>query len=133
MSKSKLTPSEARELIIAKLSHNFGVTPADATDEHYYKAIALVLRDIMHEQQKKFTEAALKEKSKTVYYLCMEFLMGRALGNNLINGIGEWPDTNDWYLFLTWGYPVGVLIFIVICAVTWLLGLAMRKLHQTQA
>ena len=55
------------------------------------------------------------------------------LGNNLINGIGEWPDTNDWYLFLTWGYPVGFLIFIVICAVTWLLGLAMRKLHRTQA
>ena len=55
------------------------------------------------------------------------------LGNNIINGIGEWPDTNDWYLFLTWGYPVGILIFIVICAVTWLLGLAMRKLHRTQA
>ncbi len=55
------------------------------------------------------------------------------LGNNLINGIGEWPDTNDWYLFLTWGYPVGILIFTVICAVTWLLGLAMRKLHRTQA
>ena len=55
------------------------------------------------------------------------------LGNNLINGIGEWPDTNDWYLFLTWGYPVGILIFVVICAVTWLLGLAMRKLYQTQA
>ncbi len=85
MSKSKLTPGEARELIIAKLSHNFGVTPADATDEHYYKAIALVLRDIMREQQKKFTEAALKEKSKTVYYLCMEFLMGRSLKNNLYN------------------------------------------------
>ena len=51
------------------------------------------------------------------------------LGNNLINGIGEWPDTNDWYLFLTWGYPVGIFIFAVICAVTWLLGLAMRKLH----
>ena len=55
------------------------------------------------------------------------------LGNNLINGIGEWPDTNDWYFFLAWGYPVGVLIFVVICAVTWLLGLAMRKLHSTQA
>ena len=50
------------------------------------------------------------------------------LGNNIINGIGEWPDTNDWYLFLTWGYPVGVLIFAVICVVTWLLGLVMRKL-----
>ena len=52
------------------------------------------------------------------------------LGNNIINGIGEWPDTNDWYLFLAWGYPVGILIFAVICVVTWLLGLAMRKLHR---
>ena len=55
------------------------------------------------------------------------------LGNNLINGIGEWPDTNDWYLFLTWGYPVGILIFAVICVVTWLLGLAMRKLQRIRA
>ena len=53
------------------------------------------------------------------------------LGNNIINGIGEWPDTNDWYLFLTWGYPVGIFIFAVICVVTWLLGLAMRKLHRS--
>jgi len=52
------------------------------------------------------------------------------LGNNLINGIGDWPDTNDWYLFLAWGYPVGILIFAVICVVTWLLGLMMRKLHR---
>ena len=52
------------------------------------------------------------------------------LGNNLINGIGEWPDTNDWYFFLAWGYPVGILIFAVTCAVTWLLGLMMRKLHK---
>ncbi len=49
------------------------------------------------------------------------------LGNVFINGIGEWPDTNDWYLFLAWGYPIGMLIFAVICFVTWLLGLVMRK------
>ena len=85
MSKSKLTPSEARELIIAKLSHNFGVTPQDATDEHYYKAVALVLRDIMRAEHKEFVAAAEKQGSKTVYYLCMEFLMGRSLKNNLYN------------------------------------------------
>ena len=50
--------------------------------------------------------------------------------NNIINGIGEWPDTNDWYSFLAWGYPAGIAIFAVICAVTWLLGLAMRKLQK---
>lgn len=49
------------------------------------------------------------------------------LGNCIINGTGEWPDTNDWYLFLAWGYPVGILIFAVITAVTWLLALLLRK------
>ena len=36
------------------------------------------------------------------------------LVNILINGVGEWPDTNDWYGFLNWGYPVGIGIFAVI-------------------
>ena len=85
MSKSKLTPSEVRELIIAKLSHNFSVTPQDATDEHYYKAVALVLRDIMRQDHKAFVEASEKQNSKTIYYLCMEFLMGRSLKNDLCN------------------------------------------------
>ena len=49
------------------------------------------------------------------------------LGNNIINGIGEWPDTNDWYLFLHWGYPIGFVIFAVIGVVTWLLAFFMRK------
>ena len=31
--------------------------------------------------------------------------------NILINGVGQWPDTNDWYGFLNWGYGVGTLIF----------------------
>lgn len=85
MPKTKLTPSEARELIIAKLSHNFGVTPIDATDEHYYKAVALVVNDFMREQYKNFDKETEKQGSKRVYYLCMEFLMGRSLKNNLYN------------------------------------------------
>ena len=47
--------------------------------------------------------------------------------NIALNGIGEWPDTNDWYQFLAWGYPVGIFIFAVICLVTWSLGFFMRK------
>jgi len=54
------------------------------------------------------------------------------LGNIAINGIGEWPDTNDWYLFFTWGFPVGMVIFAVIFAVTWLLGFLMRKAKRTK-
>lgn len=52
------------------------------------------------------------------------------LANILINGIGEWPNTNDWYFFFAWGYPIGFLIYAVLIAVTWLLGLLMRKLQR---
>lgn len=85
MMKKALTPSEARDMIVSKLSHNFGVIPTEATDEHYYKAIALILRDMMSHEYATFTNAAESQNKKTVYYLCMEFLMGRSLKNTLYN------------------------------------------------
>ncbi|WP_418517749.1 glycogen/starch/alpha-glucan phosphorylase [Pseudoruminococcus massiliensis] len=83
--KKTLTPSEARDMIVSKLSHNFGVIPTEATDEHYYKAIALILRDMMSHEYATFTNATESQNKKTVYYLCMEFLMGRSLKNTLYN------------------------------------------------
>ena len=53
--------------------------------------------------------------------------------NIIINGRGEWPDTNDWYLFFAWGYPIGILIYAVLLTVTWLLALLMRKLQMRRA
>ncbi len=85
MATIKMTPSEAREKIISKLSHNMGVTPAEATYEHYYKAVALTVQDILHTNYKEFVAETEKKQSKQVYYLCMEFLMGRSLKNNLYN------------------------------------------------
>lgn len=85
MATVKMTSSEAREKIISKLSHNMGVTPADATYEHYYKAVALIVQDILHTNYKSFVAETEKKGAKQVYYLCMEFLMGRSLKNNLYN------------------------------------------------
>ncbi|MBO4927390.1 MAG: hypothetical protein J5379_03965 [Clostridiales bacterium] len=44
------------------------------------------------------------------------FLYGLGyMTNILINGMGgEWPDTNDFYAFLSWGWPVGIVIFACI-------------------
>lgn len=50
------------------------------------------------------------------------------LGNILINGIGTWPKTNDWYGFMVWGIPFGFVIYFVILFVTFLLGLIIRTL-----
>ena len=81
----KLSSGEVRALITAKLSHNFGVTPAEASDEHYYKAVALIARDLLSQGRKEFLDQAEKQHKKQVYYLCMEFLMGRSLKNTLYN------------------------------------------------
>ncbi len=79
------TISRLKEDIERKLSHNFGVTPSQASDEIFYKACVLVIVDIMRECRAKFRERVEKSEAKTVYYLSMEFLMGRSLKNNLYN------------------------------------------------
>ena len=81
----KLTKKQAKELVESKLSHFFGVTPDEAAYEHFYKAVALIVRDMMIQGRKDFYERYKKSDSKKVYYLCMEFLMGRSLKNNLYN------------------------------------------------
>ena len=81
----KMTKKDAKEQIYNKLTHFFGVTPEEATYEHYYKAIALILRDMMMQGRKEFHNESKTADSKKVYYLCMEFLMGRSLKNNLYN------------------------------------------------
>ena len=53
------------------------------------------------------------------------------LGNILINGIGgPWPDTNDFYGFVNWGYPVGVLIFISITLIAFGTACIFRKINN---
>ena len=81
----KLTKKQAKELVESKLSHVFGVTPDEAAYEHFYKAVSLIVRDMMIQGRKDFYERYKKSDSKKVYYLCMEFLMGRSLKNNLYN------------------------------------------------
>ena len=81
----KFTVKETAEKIRVTLETVFHVTPEEATDEHFYKAVTLICRDMMHDDYADFTNQANKEGKKTVYYLCMEFLMGRSLKNNLSN------------------------------------------------
>ena len=87
---SKLTEKEAQQLIAGKLSRYFGVTPAEATRGQIYKAVVMSVRDIMLEMRQQFHLKTKQAKAKRVYYLCMEFLMGRSLKNSVYNlGIGD--------------------------------------------
>ena len=73
------------ELLEAKLLHNFSVQPADATDEHFYNALVLALRDKLRTARVNYIHDTHQQQAKQVYYLCMEFLMGRSLKNTLYN------------------------------------------------
>lgn len=84
MSK-KITKTQLEEMISSKLSHFFGVSPKDATDEQFYKALAIITRDMIRESRREFDKASEEKGQKKVYYLCMEFLMGRSLKNALYN------------------------------------------------
>ena len=82
---NNLNAKQMKSLIDAKLSHHYGLKPEDADNEHIYKAIVLVVRDMLFEARKEFADKNDKNGGKRVYYLCMEFLMGRSLRNNLYN------------------------------------------------
>lgn len=82
---SIFTPVQLRSLIELKLQNEFSVTPDEASDELFYKALALVVREALTDKRRRFTADADSRGAKRVYYLCMEFLLGRSLKNNLSN------------------------------------------------
>ncbi len=79
------TAEDIRQKIISSLSHNFGVSPQQASDEFFYKATVMVILSIMRERRSAFRKETESKHAKMVYYLSMEFLMGRSLKNNLYN------------------------------------------------
>ncbi len=83
--KSKISVSQAKKMINDKLSHFFGVIPETASVEQIYKAVAMIVRDELAAKNSEFRKEADGQDSKKIYYLCMEFLMGRSLRNNLYN------------------------------------------------
>jgi len=57
----------------------------EATEEQIYRALAMALKEQFMEAWTNTQKRVKAEDRKMVYYMSMEFLMGRALGNNLIN------------------------------------------------
>jgi len=83
--KQTLTKQQAEALLSENLSRYFGASLADATAQQMYKASAATVRDLLADQRRAFQERVRESGAKQVYYLCMEFLVGRSLKNNLYN------------------------------------------------
>ena len=81
----KLSVDQIKEAIRDRLAHTFGVSLENATNEEYYKASVLIVRELLTKGRTEFVSNAEKSGTKQIYYLCMEFLLGRSLRNNLFN------------------------------------------------
>ena len=85
MKKEQISQIATKELIQGKLSRYFGIGPSEARKDQLYKAVVMSVRDIMLEKRHNFHLKTKAAKGKRVYYLCMEFLMGRSLKNSIFN------------------------------------------------
>jgi len=67
------------------LRYSIGRPAAARRPEHYYRALALAVRDRMQDRRVVSTQTSLDLGRKVTCYLSAEFLMGPQLGNNLLN------------------------------------------------
>ena len=80
-----MTTKEFAKILQDKLTSEYGVELSVASQQQIYRALALICRQMMSENHKKFQSRAIGTGTKQVYYLCMEFLMGRSLKVSLFN------------------------------------------------
>lgn len=83
--KPAITVEALQDAIKKKLIDSLSASPASASNEQFYKAGALAVRDIIEERRKAFLADCNASGKKQVYYLSMEFLVGKSLRNNLFN------------------------------------------------
>ena len=76
---------EFKQSVLYNVKSLFRKTIDDATPAQVFQAVAFAVKDVVIDQWIATHKEYEKQDAKTVYYLSMEFLMGRALGNNMIN------------------------------------------------
>ncbi len=77
--------AEIKEQIEGVLQRHFGCTAAEASIDQIYKASAITVKNLLSDKRSAYKKKVNKAGAKRVYYMCMEFLLGRSLKTNLCN------------------------------------------------
>lgn len=83
-----------KKSVLFNMKNVFRKTVEEATPEQMYQAVAYAVKDVIIDEWIATHKEYEKQDVKTLYYLSMEFLMGRALGNNIINIMSQ-PEVKE--------------------------------------
>ena len=81
----KPNSTEVKTLLESMLQRHFGCSASEASREQMYKAAAITVKNILSEKRSAYKKTVNNAGGKRVYYMCMEFLLGRSLKTNLNN------------------------------------------------
>ena len=88
----------SKKEIIASVTENvktlYRKTLKEASQQEIFQAVSLAVKDVIMDEWMATQQVIDRDDPKTVYYMSMEFLMGRALGNNLIN-LGAYDEVKE--------------------------------------
>lgn len=82
------------ESVKSNLKTLYRQTLVDATKQHVFQAVSYAVKDTIIDNWMETQKVYEEEDPKMVYYMSMEFLMGRALGNNMIN-LTEYKEVKE--------------------------------------
>ncbi|SDA22634.1 starch phosphorylase [Ruminococcus sp. YE71] len=80
-----ISKEELKKKFVDVLHNDFQTTPDEATDQQVYEALTRIVVGILKAKRRHFTVKNRSEGKKKVYYLSMEFLMGRSLKTSIYN------------------------------------------------
>ena len=85
MPTTKFDKESIKKSIVGKVQRYNGLTIEEASKQQIYRAVASTVRDQIMQKYMISREERKKSKKKRLYYLSVEFLMGRSMYTNMLN------------------------------------------------